>query len=84
MEPRQKEIHSLLRSMLNVLGRDDLTVTDISEEDGTVLFTLAEGRAKWTHQIPSALPGDRRELSRRLNDMLQAEHAGHLEGRSSG
>lgn len=74
MDPRQEQISNILGSMLNVLGRDDVRVIDVKEEDGTIHFILAEGKMTHADRIPSELLEDRLELSRRLNTILQAEH----------
>ncbi len=75
MDPRQEQISNILGSMLNVLGRDDVRVTEVQEEDGTIRFTLAEGKMIHADRIPSELLDDRLELSRRLNALLHREHA---------
>ena len=75
MDPRQEQISNILGSMLNLLGRDDVRVIDVKEEDVMIHFTLAEGKITHADRIPSELLEDRLELSRRLNTLLQQEHA---------
>lgn len=65
--PSLSEGHNMLRSLIQSLGRDDIAVTDVSEEDGNIRFALTRAGHRHEAVMPLDVLADR---SRALPAMM--------------
>jgi hypothetical protein len=75
------DIRNTLQAVISALGRDDIGVGDVSQDDGTVHFTLTRGHFTHSDDIPADLLADKQRalahlngIVRKLSKQIESEH----------
>lgn len=82
MKGRQiDDAHNTLQGVIGALGRDDIGVGEVSEQDGVIHFTLTKGRFTRHGQISADLLADKQQalvhlngIIRKLSKEIESEH----------
>lgn len=71
MTERDLENHrNTLQALVSSLGRDDIAVGEVSQEDGRLRFTLTRGEYSHTDEIPIDVLADRERAMAKLMAIL--------------
>lgn len=89
MAARDLETHrNTLQALVSSLGRDDIGVGEVSQENGRLRFTLTRGEHSHTDEIPIDVLADRERAMAKLMAILpkisKPVEEKHLETSSSG
>jgi hypothetical protein len=75
------DVRNTLQGVVSALGRDDIAVGEVSQQDGVVHFTLTRGHFTQEGQIPAGLLADRQQtlahmngVVRKLSKEIESEH----------
>jgi len=71
MNERQiDDARNFLQAVVSALGRDDIGVGEVSQQDGVIYFTLTRGHFTEKGQIPAELLADRQRALAQMNGIL--------------
>lgn len=83
-EREMANLRNTLQGVVSALGRDDIAVGEVSQQDGVVHFTLTRGHFMQEGEIPAEVLADKQQalvhitgIVRKLSKEIESEHIAH-------